>query len=244
MDKSVQITLIIVGAFVVLALIGISLFLGIVPTNTVTGNGEATVEVVPDLVVLYFNVETKADTASETKDENAEIVEEIITALLKERFDRDEIVTQSFSVNPEYDWSNKNREIIGYVAMHRLKVELSTEEVEKIGETIDAAVDAGASISYINFELSQELQNEYKAEALKLAAEDAKIKAESIAEGLDKRLGRIVSTKDSSFNYYPWRLYEVAGGMPSVEDAKQATTDIQPGEQEITARVSVIYKLR
>ena len=110
---------------------------------------------------------------------------------------------------------------------------------------IDAGVDAGASIGYINFELSQEKQNEYKAQALKQAAEDAKIKAESIAEGLGKSIGSIYSISSSDFDYYPWRIYEAtASSEAGVAEAKQAATDIQPGEKDITARVSVVFKLK
>ena len=39
------------------------------------------------------------------------------------------------------------------------------------------------------------------AEALQKAAEDAKEKAEAIALGLDRKLGGIVSTSSSDFNY-------------------------------------------
>ena len=88
-----------------------------------------------------------------------------------------------------------------------------------------------------------ENQNKYKAEALKKAAEDAKIKAESIALGLDKKLGRLVSTSNSQFGYNPWNIYskvESAG----VIDAKTIASNIQPSEQKISASVSVTYKLK
>lgn len=243
MEKSVQITLIIVAAIVVLALIGFNIFSNTSQSNTVSVNGLANVEAMPDLVAVYFYVETKADTAKEAKDNNAEIVDKVITALLKERFERKDIVTQSFSVNPNYEWSNGDNKQKGYIASHYLKIEMSTDETDKIGEAIDAIVDNAASLSYVNFELSQEKQNEYKAQALREATQDARIKAEAIAEGLGKKLGNIVSTSDSSFDYYPWRMYEMAAGA-TVSEAKQAVTDIQPGEQEIQGRVSVVYKLR
>jgi uncharacterized protein YggE len=243
-DKSVQITLIVVLAIMALTGIGYMIFTSLTPSlNTVTGNGQATIEAVPDLVAVYFNVETEGETSKEAKDKNAEIVDDLIISLLKEGFERKDIQTQNFNIYPDYDWNNGNREIKGYRATHSIKIELSTEEFDKIGEVIDAGVDAGAGISYINFELTQEKQNEYKAEALKLAAQDAKIKAESVAEGLGKNLGKLVSVSDSYFNYSPWRIYEMDEGQ-TVGMAKEATTNIQPGEQEISASVRVIYKLR
>ena len=247
MEKSVQITLIIVIGLIVVAGMGYFAFSSLSPsTNTVTGNGYATIEAIPDKVGVYFDVQTKATTSEEATTKNSEIVDELITELVKQGFERKDIQTLNFNVYPEYDWNSGTRRIIGYQANHQIKVELSTSESSRIGKVIDSGVSAGAGISYINFELSQEKQNQYKAEALKLAAEDAKVKAESIAEGLGKKLGALVSTQDSNFGYNPWRLYEASGGMNSqdVAMAKEAVTNIQPGEQEISASVTATFRLK
>ncbi len=247
MDKSVQITLIVVIGIVVLAGIGYTAFSSLIPSseNTVTGNGQATIKVTPDLVKVYFGVETTAKTSQEAKDQNAEIVDNVITALLKEGFERNEIQTQGFNIYPDYSWENNKQELKGYKATHTLIVEIPTEQSNKIGDAIDAGVDAGALINYINFELSQAKQNEYKAQVLKLAAEDAKIKAESIAQGVGKEVGDLVSVSDNNFNYYPWRLYETAtAGANDVAAAKEASTNIQPGNQEISASVTAIFELK
>ncbi len=245
MDRAIAIVLIIVLGLVVLAGIGyMSFSLLFSPTNTITGNGEATIEVIPDLVKVYFNVETQGDTSKEAKDGNAEIVDDLITNIIKKGFERKDIQTLNFNIYPEYSWKDGERELIGYKARHSIIVELSTDNAYKIGDVIDAGVDAGASINNINFELSQEKENEYKAEAIKFAAEDARIKAKALADGLDKELGKLVSVSDSSFGYYPWRIYESKAGVGDVEMAKQATTNIQPGEQEISARVTAIFKIK
>jgi len=242
METSVKITLIIVATIFLLALIGAVIYFQLRPGNTINVSGQSQLKAIPDLISVYFRVDTNASTAKEAKDKNAEIVDNMITALVKEGFERKDIVTENFNIYPEYDWKNGENEIIGYRASHSIKVQLSTQNTEKIGDVIDAGVDAGALISYINFELSVEKQNEYKALALKQATQDARIKAESIASGLNKKVGSIVSISDSSFDYYPWVLYE-ATGAGDVAAAKQATTNIQPGEQEINARVSVVFKI-
>ncbi len=246
MEKSVQITLIIVSAVVLLGLVGFYMISGIMPSNTVTGNGQASLDVQPDLVGVYFNIETNGKTASEAKDANAEIVDNLIFALVKQGFERKQIQTQSYNIYPEYTYINRQRKENGYKAIHSIKVELDVDSLDDVGEVIDAGVDSGALISYISFELTQESQNEYKKQVLELAAEDAHDKAEAIASGLDKKLGRVVSTSDNNFNYYPWRLYE-ANSLDVAESgtgAKQAVTSIQPGDRTISASVSVTYKLR
>ncbi len=246
MEKSVQITGIIVLGVVIVSLLGYTAFSSLVPStsNTISANGEAQVEIVPDLVGVYFNVQTKGTTSQEATDSNAEIVDALIVNLVKQGFERKQIQTQNFNVYPSYTYVNRNRVSDGYQATHAIKVELSTEDATKIGIVIDAGVDAGAGISYINFELSPEKQKEAKAEAIKLAAEDAKIRAESIAEGLGKHLGSLVSTSDSNFNYNPWRLYESMDANGGAAEAKAATTNIQPGDQTIYANVRAVFRIR
>ena len=245
MDKSIAITLIIVLGIIVLTGFTYTTFSVFLPsTNTITGNGEATVEAIPNLVTIYFNVETEGDTSQEATEENAEIVDDLIVNVLKLGFERKDITTSNFNVYPNYKWEDRNREEDGYKATHRIRIEMSTDYTSKIGQVIDAGVEAGAGISYINFELSQEKQNEYKAEAIKLAAEDAKIKAEALAKGLDKKLGKLISVSDSHFGYSPWRIYGAEGASLGVAEAKSATTNIQPGEQKISASVRAVFKIR
>jgi uncharacterized protein YggE len=100
-------------------------------------------------------------------------------------------------------------------------------------------------ISTINFELSNDKQNQYKALALKQAGEEARIKADAIAEGVGKKIGNIVSISANEFNYYPWNVYtSSAMGASDVAMAKEATTNIAPSTQEVSGSLSVIYKIR
>lgn len=245
MDKSVQKTLIIMAGILIIAIFAITSFNSIVPqTNTVAGNGQATIKVIPDLVGVYFNVETTGETSKNATEENSLIVDKLTTQLTNKGFTKEQIQTTSFNVFPDYEWDDKKRIEKGFRATHSIKVELLTEDSEIIGEVIDAGVNAGAGISFINFELSKELENEYKAQALSLAAQDARIKAQAIATGLGKNLGKLVSTSDSGFNYMPFRVFEAEGVSMDAALAKESTTNITPGEQEIFANVKAVYKLR
>jgi hypothetical protein len=247
MDKSVQKTLIIMVGILAIGLLGFLIYSNLSPVNTVTGDGLAVVKAVPDLISVYFSVDTTGTTSKIATDKNTEIVDKLVTELIKQGFERDEIQTTGFNVYPDYDYSSGGNPILkGYKATHSITVQMSANDSDKIGDVVDAGVSAGAGISYINFELSQEKQNEYKALALKQAAEDARIKAQAIAEGLGKKLGRLVSTSENSFNYYPWRLYESAGGTPAMDSsgAKEAVMNIVPGEQDVSANVRATFKLR
>ncbi len=244
MDKSIQITLMVVLGAIIIALIFSNSF-GIQTGETISAQGVSSVKAMPDLITIHFNVETKAKTSENATKLNSDIVETLKASLIAKGFDEKEIKTQGFSVYPDYTWdSTGKRKDNGFIATHSIKLEISADESEKIGEAIDAGVSAGAGISYINFELSQEKQNEYKAEAMRLAAEDAKIKAKATASGFGKDIGRLVSVSTNEFNYYPWRAYSSSGMAEDAIYAKSEATSITPSEQEITASVSAVFKIK
>ncbi len=245
MEKSIKITLIIVAGVLFLSLIAYSLINSLIYpySDTLSVQGVSTVNAVPDLVAIYFTIETLEDSSVDAKNSNAEIVANVKSALVEQGIESNQIQTLNFNIYESYDWAYNSRKFLGYQAVHQLKVEIPTEDLEKIGTLIDAGVEAGAEISYIDFELSQELQNEYKAEAMKLAAQDAEIKAESVAEGLNKKVGKLVSVSVNYFGYYPWRTFS-ATEEQSLDAVKSAATSIQPSEQEISASVTVVFRIR
>ena len=239
MEKSVQITLLIIVGVVVLTLILIN-SLGSSYKNTISVSGTATVKAMPDIVGVYFNVDTQGTTANEAGDKNSEIVRNLTDSLIVLGFEEDQIQTQSYNIYPDYNY--QTGAIKGYKATHSLRVEIPANQSAKIGAVVAAGLDSGAGISYINFELSQENQNNYKAEAMKLAAQDATSKASGVAEGLGKKLGSLVSVSIDDYNYVPWLARDFAG-VPAAE-AKVAATNIVPSEQEISARVTAVFKIR
>ncbi len=241
-DNKVLITGIIVVGIILAIFIGGKYFGGYNPQNTITANGISSIKVTPDLVTIYLGIESKAGTSSEANDKATEIYSKLKTSLMDLGFAEEEIQTQSFNIYPNYDYSSGNPRITSYTASHSLKVEITTEETEKIAEIVDSSLTAGASIGSVNFELSMAKQNEAKAEAIKLAAEDAKLKAEALADGVGKKLGSLVSVSSSDFYYSPWNVYTSDSyGSTAV---KEAVTSIIPSEQEITASVNAVFKIR
>jgi len=245
METSVKITFIIVGAILAVALIAGAIYWNVnAPGNNLEVLGQATVKAAPDLVSVYFNVETSGATAQEAKDSNSEIVESVTDNIIKMGLVREDLTTENFNIYEDFVWENGRQRSKGFKASHSLKVQLLADKISKVGEVIDAGVDGGARISYINFELSQEKENEYKALAYKNAAEDARIKAESIAAGLGKSVDKDpVSVSVQEFGYRPWPIYASAGMESDVAGAKAAVTSIEPGEKDVSGQVSVVFRL-
>jgi hypothetical protein len=247
-NNAIAVTAIISGVILIIALVYLFAFQSLVGgySNTVDVTGYSTIKANPDLVSVYLSIESKNLTSAGATQENTEIYDKLVTDLIILGFERKEIVTESFNVYPDYSWVNGKQIDNGYRAYHSVKIELSINDSDKILDVIDAGVNAGAGVGSINFELSQESQNKYKAEAMKLAAEDARIKADAIAGGFNKKVGKLISTHVDDFGYYPWNLYSTSGDgrEEDVAIAKQVIANIQPGEKEITASVSAVFKLR
>jgi uncharacterized protein YggE len=247
-NKTIVVTSIIAGVVLIVALAFLLVFQPKAgnTTNSITVQGISSIKATPDLLSVYFNIETKAETSAEATSANAKILENFTNALIAQGFEKEDIKTENFNVYPNTYWENDRMKDDGYKATHSLIIQLEKEEFDKVSEVIDAGVEAGAGVSYINFELTQESQNTYKAQALKLAATDAKIKAESIAEGFDKKVGSLISVSVNDFGYYPWNVYSTSarGYAEDAAMAKEVAMNIQPTEQEISASISAVYKMR
>lgn len=234
-------TKVIVGAILgfVLAISFASIFIQNLNGATVSTTGTYETKVTPDQAAVSLQIQTKGPTAEDAKNKNAQIYDDVLTGLIKSGVEMKDIETENYNIYPEYNWSSGYQQIIGYTATNSVKV--TTKDFKNVGKIIDAGVDNGASVSYINFELSVGKSNEYKSLVLANASMDAKNKATSIASGLGKKVGKIVSISTSDYNYYPYPLYrsEVGG----TEDVKSVATNIQPKNLDISASVTVTFKI-
>jgi hypothetical protein len=245
-NNAIVITSIIAGVVLLIALSAMFVFSESTSKDVVTVNGMSTIKATPDLIGVYYTIETKGATSAEASSANTVILTSLKNTLTAQGFSEEDLKTESFNVYPNTYWENGKQKQDGYIAYHSLKIELPIEEIDKLTSVIDAGVNAGAGISYINFELTPESQNEYKAQALELAAKDAQIKADAVASGFGKRAGRLVSVQVSEFGYYPWNVYSSRGGVSAQEAdlAKDAAVSISPSEEEISASVSATFKLQ
>ncbi len=230
--------------------IGVLILLGFIFTSSgtsVSAVGESVLKATPDKVSVYINAEARNKTAADAKAEHDRIVDELTLKLLRAGVKSDEIKTQSYNIYPEYDWSDGTQKEKGYVVSQQFIIE--TADFDSVVEIVDAAVNAGTYVSYINFELSEEKQDEYKTRVLEEAGKDAKKKAEAIAAGVDKKVGRLVSVESQDF-YYPGPIiyYDkvaVAGAEGSgIAEARSAALNLAPSDIEVRATIKVEYKLR
>lgn len=204
------------------------------PTLSVSASG--TVSADPDLAVVNVAVIETADTADEARDLAAQSSDRMRAALREAGIDDDAIQTTAYSLSAEYDFSERERRLIGYRVVHAYEIETGVEEA---GATIDVAVGNGASsVDGVRFTLTDETERELRAEALGLAVEAARADADAVAAAAGISIAGVQSISTSSGGVvipFDRALAEEAGGG--------AATTIEPGPVTVSAHVSVVYTI-
>lgn len=222
------------------------------PEHTIDVSATATDYVDPDMLVLSFTVENEAEDATESQEQTASEINEVITALKGYGIKDEDIKTTRYSVDvvqeSHYICENETSKtdchyeyvITGYETTHSIKV--NVYNLDQGGELVDSAVDAGAEVDYISFTLKPETRDEVNNELLEEASANAKTKAESIAQGLGATVGGAFSAS-SGYDYYPTyrtsydAVYAEAGSAPA------PSTDLSGGQIEVTTTVSASFEI-
>ena len=213
----------------------------------VTADGQASIEVEPDIVSVYINIEGRGEDLQKAKAEYDEIHDKTSVELYRVGISDDEIELQSYNSYPEYDYTDGGQRLKGYVVSSQIIVK--PENFDKTIDIVDASINAGSFVSYINLELSDEKQSEAKKNTLERASADARAKAEATARGLGKSLGSLVSIKSEDF-YYPEPVvyYEKSGadsgGVSDTAMVREAASSISLGKVDVSSSVIVEYRLR
>lgn len=197
----------------------------------------------PELAYVTVSVQTLDKSASKSQSDNAVIATRVMDALKGAGIAADDIETASYSVNEEFQWNESLRksESVGYRTTNSITV--TVRDLDKVGSTIDAAVQAGAnSVSGVSFGLTKQTQSALKTAALKEAAENAKEKAQSIASGLGIGVGQVYSASESSSYITPYYARNYA--MDSAGASESVPTPVTPGDIEFSATVSVQFEIQ
>jgi len=210
-------------------------------TISVSGSGKVSVE--PDKAEVYIRIITEATDAKSAQEDNAELANEVRTALMNKGVMKKDMETSSYSLYPKTSYNRETGEstIYGYTVNHVLKVE--TKNTEDTGDLVDAAVKAGANgLDRVSFLLSDELRDSAYRDALKEASTNANGKANSITSALGVDLGEITSISESGAIYTPY-MYAGAAKSYDMAEAEVAPTVISAQDIDVNANVGVVYAI-
>ncbi|MBS7638057.1 SIMPL domain-containing protein [Candidatus Bathyarchaeota archaeon] len=200
-------------------------------TKTISLSGTGTAYAKANQAYLTLGVQTENSSASVAVEENARLMNAVVSALKGLGIGEERMETVSYGVSPIYDstW----QKVIGYRVVNLLRVRL--QELSLIGRAIDEAGRAGANrMEGISFGLSSELQEQLKLEAYRKALNDASSKARLIAETLNLKITGVLSFSESV--YYP---YPPTRGIEVMAD--KGATPIFEGALSVSVTVNIVY---
>jgi uncharacterized protein len=194
--------------------------------KTITVNGDGSVTAVPDRATFGFSIETRAKTATAALAQNSADATAVIAALKDAGVTSANIQTSQVSLSPQT--SQDGTTIVGYAASNSVTVRTALASAGKI---VDAAVGAGANgVSGPSLDVSD--QASLYRDALHEAVDNAKLKAQALADATGVSLGAVLTvTEGGSATPYPTAdKMSAVGGVP-----------IEAGTQQIQASVTITY---
>ena len=201
--------------------------------------GEAIVKRVPDRAWVQITAESRARNPREAQKLNADAMSAVLQKLKGAGLPADALQTRGYDLQPDYDYSNGRQTVRGYVA--RNTVEVRVDELPRVGEIVDMAVTAGAtSVSGVRFDLKDKEPAE--REALRLAVEDARRRAEAAAAGAGMKVERVIRIEEQRVVVTPPR--PVAMAMRAEASQAAGAPPVEAGELELRGAVTLTATIR
>lgn len=214
--------------------------------DTVTVNGSEEVSVVPDIAELVYAVRTESKTASECQQKNAESVSQVTELLKGLGIAETSIRTSGYNMYPRYDYSGKTEKLTGYEATATLTI--SDLPIADVSNVLSQSVSSGVThIESISYQVSN--YDECYQEALKLAMDTARRKAEAMAEAGGRSLAGVVNiVEESQYSQARYTDNALTSKMQAARDIagteENLNDAVMPGELSIEAQITVQYQLQ
>lgn len=207
--------------------------------NSITISGEGKILAKPDIGVINLGVISEASTVAAAQKDNTEKMNKITKAIKDLGIEEKDLKTTNYTIYPKYQYISGKSNIISYEVNQSLEVKLREGDLEKIGSVLSQAAELGANqVGSLNFTFDD--PEKLKAEARTKAIKNAKEKAEVLSKDLGVKLVRIIDFSESADvpqpPYYAERALGIGGGG--------GTPEIETGQNEITATVTITYEIQ
>lgn len=209
--------------------------------RTVHVNGNGSVSGEPDIATLNLGVSVERDSVAEAREVAASAMTALIDSLKANGIAEKDIITQNFSIYPQYDYWEGERKLRGYRVNNT--VQAKVRELETLSDVIDDAAEAGGDNIVLNaIQFMIEDTTPLQEQARAIAVKNAEAKAHTIAEASGVTLGKPVTITENSYYESPPIPYAVAEEA-FADDAARTSTPIVSGELTVTVTVTVVYEI-
>ena len=200
----------------------------------ITVGGRADVAGTPDTLRLDLSVVVTAASVSEAlaaANHSAELVQQ---SLLGNGVAKKDLQTTGLNIQPDYDFSTGGPpRLKGYQVSESLSAKL--RDLGRAGDVIDRAVTAGGDAIRVNgISLDLEDTGALVSIARGKAFAEAKAKAEQYARAAGRTLGDVVRIVEDSST--PTRI--------PAAPLSRSSVPIQPGSQDVSVSVTVVFAMR
>ena len=203
---------------------------------SVSGTGSVTVT--PDIGVFEVGVEATEDTVALARSGAAEAMQRVRASITGNGVEERDIATRFFNIYPQYDYASDDGDgprITGYTVNNHIEVKV--RDIDRLSDILDQAVTAGGDairVGGISFRVDEPEQ--YADEARTLAVEDARARAQQLADLAGVTLGsaRTISESSGGFAQRSFAPAEAAF-------AADASSPVSPGESEVSVTVHIVY---
>ena len=206
------------------------------PSLTVSGNGE--VRVAPDEATVRLGVTRQAANARQAQDQVNEVAQRILDAVTRLNVPKEQIQTSQLTLSPVYEGDRPGQapRIVRYQASNVITVRL--EKLALVGPVIDAGLQAGANqLEGVSFGLRED--RAARDRALRQAVEEARAKADVLAEALGVQILGVLEAQEGGFNVRPVFAETAMMARGGAMDA----TPVSPGEVTVNATVTIRYRI-
>lgn len=236
------------------------------PVNSITLSGTGKVYATADIASFYFSVDETANTVADAQKKAADKNNKAIDYLKSQGIDQKDIQATGYNVNPKYDYNTKpcvipmssvqsslestsyqapsavcppsKQTLVGYEVTESISVKV--RDITKAGNILSGIGSIGVTnISGLSFTIDKD--DELKAQARKIAIDDARNKATKLAKDLGVHLGKVMSFSENGASpmYYSAKAMG-AGDVSSVS----SVPELPAGQNEIDSNVSITYQIK
>jgi uncharacterized protein YggE len=172
----------------------------------VQGKGRVSTE--PDMVTLSFDVESKARDYEESVRNLNLRTDDLRGSMSASGLDRARLKTTSFSVRVETQYKDGQHMFAGYIASHRLQIEIPMDKT--LLNTVLRHIAQGHSGAEIRLEFSVEDRDALRKKVLAQAVQAAKENAETLAKAAGVTLGKLIQM---DYGWAEVRIYDREASM-------------------------------
>lgn len=215
------------------------------PKNTISVSAEGKATAAPDLATINLGVLTSGATANDVQNESSKKINSIIDFVKGQGVAKEDISTSQFSIYPQQNYNDGKSTITGYQAQQNITIKVRgvDKSTDKLTAILGGVTNSGAN-QVNGVSLGFDDPDNLRQIARKQAIDKAKQKAQDLANSAGLKLGKVVNVSEAGGATPPIPMSYAAGMGGAPDIAKSVAPNIEPGNQDVTAEMTVTFEVK